>query len=81
MRQTRRAVVQYAAVPPVAQVGLVKSVYVGAPPVVKTVEKPVVVAAAVAPAAVEPAQGAGQVTSTVDTTVGEQSLLRFSAFV
>lgn len=62
-RQTRRAV-QDAAMPPAAQVGLVKSVYVGAVPAVKTIVVP-------APTATAPAQGAGQAVDTV-TTVGEQ---------
>ncbi|KAL0134422.1 hypothetical protein PUN28_001303 [Cardiocondyla obscurior] len=58
-KETRRDV-QYAVVPPVAEVGLVKSVYVGAAPAVKTVVVP-------APAAAAPAQNAGQPTVTADT--------------
>ena len=52
-------------VAPAAEVDLVKSVYVGAAPAVKTV--------VLTPAAAAPTQGAGQATATVDTvtTVGE----------
>jgi len=62
-KETRRAV-QFAVIPPAAEVGLVKSVYVGAVPAVKSVEKTVV---APAPTATAPGQGAGQVTATVTT--------------
>ncbi|XP_011868229.1 PREDICTED: uncharacterized protein LOC105562199 [Vollenhovia emeryi] len=56
-KETRRAV---QVVPPAAEVGLVKSVYVGTAPAVKEVVVPTSAAAA-------PAQGAGQATATADT--------------
>ncbi|KYN35385.1 hypothetical protein ALC56_10220, partial [Trachymyrmex septentrionalis] len=55
-KETRRAV---PVVAPAAEVDLLKSVYVGAAPAVKTV--------VLAPAAAAPTQGAGQATAAVDT--------------
>lgn len=71
LRQTRRAV-QDAVMPSAAEVGLIKSVYVGAVPA------PVKTVVPVPATAVPPAQG--QAIADTVTTVGEQSLLCFSVF-
>jgi len=60
LRQTRRET-QYTVMSPAAELGLVKSVYVGAVPAVKTVVVPA------APVAAAPAQGTGQATAIADT--------------
>ncbi|XP_071563614.1 uncharacterized protein [Temnothorax nylanderi] len=69
-KESRRAV-QFAVMPPAAEVDLVKSVYFGAAPAVKTVVVPAApaVKTVVVPAApaAAPAQGVGQITATVDT--------------
>ncbi|XP_011638873.1 glycine, alanine and asparagine-rich protein [Pogonomyrmex barbatus] len=69
-KETRRAV-PVAVVPPAAEVGLVKSIYVGAAPAVKTVVaapaiKPVVIP--VVPTAATAIEGAGQVAATATAT-------------
>lgn len=79
LRQTRRAVAYAAAPSPTAEAGLVGSVYLGVAPIVKSVDKNVVVAAdaAAAPATVASAPvaavQANASSSNSATTVGKRS--------
>lgn len=65
---------------PAAEVNLLKSVYVGAAPVVKAKVIPAAPAAPVAPVATAPAQGQAAVTIDTVATISEQSLC-FSALL